>query len=333
MFRVAMVIKDIQHPNDKKSSKPRPLQDTFNDLLSNIQKPLGIHHIHTILFSLPVNYLKNLRDFGLDKGGVDPFYPKYRLSSIICDVASFRLFKPVRSEPLHDNNRKFLHIPFANKGIDTINISKILNRKEVVKEIPSYFKNQSVPIVSYSYTNSIGRNIFNYKEALQDINMEEYLNNPLTCDCSHSPFQYIPSGYVITNDLNINQHESLRNVISHGPKFREPQHINWKHNFKLIMDAVEEYARRWIKREVDQDPGLESLSDWVRTIRSLVQGWIRKHKKCVNGRPKSVFKDQEAVKCKSMRKPCNDLYMQGWQIVFIFGSEVDSDHHNRKSQK
>jgi hypothetical protein len=27
-------------------------------------------------------------------------------------------------------------------------------------------------------------------------------------------------------------------VISHGPKFREPQHINWKHNFKIIMDAV-----------------------------------------------------------------------------------------------
>ena len=94
----------------KKSSKPRTLQDTFNDLLSNIQKPLGIHHIRTLLFSLPVNYLKDLRDFGLDKGGVDPFSPKYRLSSIICDVASFRLFKPVRSEPLHDNNRKFLHI-------------------------------------------------------------------------------------------------------------------------------------------------------------------------------------------------------------------------------
>ena len=246
-----------------------------------------------------VNYLKDLRDFGLDKGGVDPFSPKYRLSSIICDVASFRLFKPVRSEPLHDNNRKFLHIPFANKGIDAINISNILNRKEVVKEIPPYFKNQSVPIVSYSYTNSIGRKIFNYKEALQDINIEEYLKNPLTCDCSHSPFQYNPSGHVITGDLNIIQHESLRKVISHGPKFREPQHINWKHNFKIIMDAVEDYARRWIKREVDQDPELESLSDWVRTIRSLVQGRIHKLKNCVNSRPKSVFKDQEAVKCLS----------------------------------
>jgi hypothetical protein len=46
--------------------------------------------IGTILFSLPVNYLKDLRGFGLDKGGVDPFSPKYRLSSIICDVVSFR---------------------------------------------------------------------------------------------------------------------------------------------------------------------------------------------------------------------------------------------------
>ena len=50
-------------------------------------------------------------------------------------------------------------------------------------------------------------------------------------------------------------------MISRGPNFREPQHINWKHNFKIIMDVVEDYARRWIKREVDQDPALESLSE------------------------------------------------------------------------
>ena len=81
------------------------------------------------------------------------------------------------------------------------------------------------------------------------------------------------------HDLNIIQHESPRNVTSHGHKFREPQHINWKHNFKIIMDAVEDYARRWIKREVDQDPELESLSDRIRTIRSLVQGRFHKLEK------------------------------------------------------
>jgi hypothetical protein len=72
-----MVIKEFNIQMLKRPINP----DTFNDLLSNIQKPLGIHHIRTILFSLPVNYLKDLRDFGLDKGGVDPFSRKYRLSS------------------------------------------------------------------------------------------------------------------------------------------------------------------------------------------------------------------------------------------------------------
>jgi hypothetical protein len=69
---------------------------------------------------------------------------------------------------------------------------------------------ENVPTVSYCYTNSIGRKIVNYKEALQDINIEEYLKNPLTCDCFHSPFQYNPFGHVIIGDLNIIQHESLR---------------------------------------------------------------------------------------------------------------------------
>jgi hypothetical protein len=64
---------------------------------------------------------------------IDPFSPKYRLSSIICDVASFRLFKPVRSEPLHDNNRKFLHIPVANKGIDAMTMATFSSWNSIKK--------------------------------------------------------------------------------------------------------------------------------------------------------------------------------------------------------
>ena len=59
--------KRIQHPNIKKASKPRTLQNTFNDLLSNIQKPPGIHHIRTILSSIPVNYIKILGILDLTK--------------------------------------------------------------------------------------------------------------------------------------------------------------------------------------------------------------------------------------------------------------------------
>ena len=220
----------------------------------------------------------------------------YRLVSIICDVAFFRLFKPVRSEPLHDNKRKFLPIHFSNKGIDAINISNVLHHKEVTSKIPPYFQNQSVPIISYSYTKTIAPKIFNYHQALQGLDMDEYLKNPLTCDCSNSPYIYNPSGHVITGDLNIIQHENLRKVISHGPKFREPQYINWNHNFKIIMDSVEDYARAWAKREKVQ---LDTLSEWVKAIRSLVQRRIHKLKNCVNNRPKSVFKDKQAMRCLS----------------------------------
>jgi hypothetical protein len=72
--------------------------------------------------------------------------------------------------------------------------------------------------------------------------------------------------YDIRTKLELMREKLCR--ASHGPTFREPQHINWKHNFKIIMDSVEDYARRLIKREVDQDPELESLSDWVYSTRS-----------------------------------------------------------------
>jgi len=35
----------------------------------------------------------------------------------------------------------------------------------------------------------------------------------------------------------------LQKIISHGPKFSEPQHNNWNHNLKLVVNSVEEYGR------------------------------------------------------------------------------------------
>ena len=38
-------------------------------------------------------------------------------------------------------------------------------------------------------------------------------------------------------------------MFGNGPKYREPKSINWKHNFKILMDSVEDYARQWAKLE------------------------------------------------------------------------------------
>ena len=39
--------------------------------------------------------------------------------------------------------------------------------------------------------------------------------------------------------------DNIRKILTKGPKYREPQSINWKYNFKLLIDSVEDYARTW----------------------------------------------------------------------------------------
>ena len=146
------------------------------------------------------------------------------------------------SNPL-DTPDKFLHIKFANKGIDAINIDNILHHKDVTKSIPAYFKHQSAPKISYSYTRPIASKIFNYKQSLQYWRFTYHdVHNP-SCSCSSSQFLYSPAGHIVTGDLKIIQNKQLRDLISKGPKYREP------HSFSWIMDSVEEYARKWAKQE------------------------------------------------------------------------------------
>jgi hypothetical protein len=83
------------------------------------------------------------------------------------------------------------------------------------------------------------------------------------CTCAISPFIYYPTSHVITGDLKIINNTSLRDVLPKGPKS-----INWKHNFKTLMDSVEDYARQLAKREKED---LDTLSEWVKSVRSLIQ--------------------------------------------------------------
>ena len=57
--------------------------------------------------------------------------------------------------------RPFLKTKFANKGIDALNLSNILNQKSVQSNIPPYLQNKESPCISYSYTRSVASKIFN----------------------------------------------------------------------------------------------------------------------------------------------------------------------------
>ena len=87
---------------------------------------------------------------------------------------------------------------------------------------------------------------------MQDFNTDDLKNKQTTCSCSSSPFNYMPAGHVITGELNLVSNEKLKNLLYKGPKYRLPNQINWKHNFKILMDSVEDYARQWAKREKEE---------------------------------------------------------------------------------
>lgn len=57
----------------------------------------------------------------------------------------------------------------------------------------------------------------------------------------HIIFKYGHSSHVITEGIDLKENESLRKALAKGPMLQKNQ--NYK--FKIIMDAVVDYVRKW----------------------------------------------------------------------------------------
>ena len=123
------------------------------------------------------------------------------------------------------------------------------------------------PVVSYEYTSTVASKIFNFAPALSNLNVSEYLSNPQTCQCKTSKFCYEPHGHVITRDRKVIENARLRELVAKGPKYREPNRVNWKATETMFLESIDLYARNWSKREqVD----LKYLSEWKDHLKKLV---------------------------------------------------------------
>ena len=56
--------------------------------------------------------------------------------------------------------------------------------------------------------------------------------------------------------------------MTKGPKYREPRSFSWNRHFNAIMNYVEDYSRKWAKKEGVDD---SALSECVKAIRRLVK--------------------------------------------------------------
>jgi hypothetical protein len=120
------------------------------------------YHFHALYNSCLVNNVTN------------PNSNEYKLTAIVLDIAGHRLFKHVSIKKVEIDKRSFRKLSFANKGLDGINLGNILHHNSVKSKIPPYFKDQSVPIISYVYTRPIASKVFNYKHVLHNLNIDDF---------------------------------------------------------------------------------------------------------------------------------------------------------------
>ena len=107
-------------------------------------------------------------------------------------------------------------------------------------------------------------------------------------------FVHRPVNHIITGNLDIISNDKLKELFSKGPKYRESKSFSWRQNFKIIMDAVEAHAKKWVRRE-SAEP--DALSEWVKSIRSLVKRKIHLQSKNTKTKHKPTLGDASVLKC------------------------------------
>jgi len=169
----------------------------------------------------------------------DGDFPRIILE-VIQDLVKGRIFikdsrnKDIKKPFLHSH---FLKVYFHNKGIELVQLSKIL--KKVNSCIPRSFSSIDNPTVIYKRSPTIARNIFNYNKVINSINVNEWKNDE-SCDCKLSKFCDPHHKHIVTGDLKIIENSDLRHLLMKGPNYREPCIINWKKVISCIKAGVKE---------------------------------------------------------------------------------------------
>ena len=82
----------------------------------------------------------------------------------------------------------------------------------------------------------------------------------------------------------------LRELVAKGPKYREPNKINWQSTETMISNSIDLYVEQWSKREqVD----LKYLSEWKDQIKNLVVERISSLKEKIRSPRQKILSDPD----------------------------------------
>ena len=132
-----------------------------------------------------------------------------RIVVLVKDLIAFRKrTSPMMTDDVVKGSKtvgSFMTVRYHNKGIEMLELPKILHSKSVMNTIPQFLSNRKPPRVSYSYTKTIASRVFNQKKVVEELDFDSSTED-MQCDCSTCKYCYKPAGHVVTGDLRPKHH-------------------------------------------------------------------------------------------------------------------------------
>ena len=214
--------------------------------------------------------------------------------SMVLDIIESKLFIEPNQPKKRTIPKYRCHLKFVNKTLDFINLPSILRNPEVLNNCPLNITPSDIPMVVYSLEQPVRSKIFNYHQFVKDLDLNEFVKDPnsINCSCSHfdSAFTNNDHGHIITGDLRIVQNNELRKLYTKGPKFREPVELDWNKAKSEIGLGLEQYILDLsLKKGIDKNV----FSGWKQYIINLVENKIQTLKNRIKpNKVPSVLKDK-----------------------------------------
>ena len=146
-------------------------------------------------------------------------------------------------------------------------------------------------------TEPIGSKIFNFNKFVSSLDLSAFVkdNTILPCHCKDSPFKDNHHGHIISGDLRIVRDNKLRKIISKGPKFREPQKLDWDKARDSIKSGITDCVSSWCAKHRKNK---NVLLAWQTEVNSKVDERIDKLKtEKEQKETHEVFQNPSSKKC------------------------------------
>ena len=199
---------------------------------------------------------------------------------LLLDMINHRLYLHRKSLNKSKPRDLFLKIYFQGKDIEKLNLNKILNKN--LKIFPKELNFSSSPTIIFERSKTIGSMIFNYKKTVENVITNNYqpdsLNFP-SCTCTSSVFNDPNHGHIVTNDLGVIECNELRSLLSKGPKYREPQNVNWDHFLTHFKTNFKVTLQNWVSKINKDEIDLKFFEPYFNKVLKDIKTSIEKIKK------------------------------------------------------